>query len=120
LENSESIRPKIFISGDSWGCGEWTYFTPPIMSTVAHKGLEQYFIDDNYTVFNSSKGGSSNEFSIVRLSKDLQEYYSSGDIILWIQSDPIRDLRVHKPRSGYSNNIFVGLKSLYISPLPLL
>jgi hypothetical protein len=120
LENSDASDPKIFIGGDSWGCGEWA---DPIVlqsgrkmsSTVSHRGLEQYFINDNYTVFNSSKGGSSNRFSIERLAKDLQEYYSPGDIILWIQSDPIRDLRVHEHKHGYrnnySNNISIALKN---------
>jgi len=109
LENSEFNCPKIFIGGDSWGCGEWA---DPIVlksgammsSVVSHKGLEQYFIDDNYTVFNSSKGGSSNRFSIDRLAADLKNHYSSGDIILWIQSDPIRDLRIHEHKHGYRNN----------------
>jgi len=95
---------KIFIGGDSWGCGEWTE------QTVSHKGVEQYFINDNYTVFNSSKGSSSNKFSIDRLSKDLQEYYSPGDIIIWIQSDPIRDLRVGE-QGEYGDNIYVALKN---------
>ena len=95
---------KIFIGGDSWGCGEWTE------QTVSHKGGEQYFINDNYTVFNSSEGGSSNKFSIDRLDKDLRDYYISGDIIIWIQTDPIRDLRVEE-QGEYGNNIFVALKN---------
>ena len=99
--------PKIFIGGDSWGCGEWDWDK----SSILHKGLEQYFINDNYTVLNSSKGSSSNKFSIARLSNDLQENYSNGDIVLWIQSDPLRDLRIHEQGGGYGNNILLGLKN---------
>ena len=100
---------KIFIGGDSWGCGEWTE------QTVSHKGVEQYFINDNYTVFNSSEGGSSNKFSIDRLDKDLRDYYISGDIIIWIQTDPIRDLRVEE-QGEYGNNIFLHYIELRSGP----
>jgi hypothetical protein len=93
-------KPKIFIGGDSWGCGEW------IGHKVTHRGLEQYFLDVGYTVINSSRPSSSNIQSIIRLDESLKIF--NNDIILWIQTDPIRDvsidksqaLDVHKLRDG--------------------
>jgi len=81
----------IFIGGDSWGCGEWTCVDD--VYSISHPGLQQHFIDSGYTVVNSSEGNSSNLFSIDRLKNSLTEHYKHGDIILFIQTDSIRDLR---------------------------
>ena len=78
---------KVFISGDSWGCGEWQY------SHISHKGLEQYFIDNRFHVINSSKINSSNNESIERLENSLEKNYQSEDLIFWFKTDTIRDLR---------------------------
>jgi hypothetical protein len=100
------MLPKIFIGGDSWGCGEWAIDPQGVAHIVgygvAHKGLEQYFTDANYVVVNSSTGGSSNKGSIYKLTHSLKDY-KAGDIILWIQTDPIRDLRISP--GNYGNNI---------------
>ena len=77
----------ILIGGDSWGCGEWG---PD--SKIRHRGLEQYFIDKGYSVRNSSKGESSNKKSIQRLEKDIDQYHDKNNIVLWLQSDPIRNV----------------------------
>ena len=98
--------PKIFISGDSWGVGEWS---PPTehkiinkKAVIEHKGLEQYFIEDEFVVFNSSVGGGSNRDSIRSLENNLEKYFKDGDFIFWIQTDPIRNLR---PYSDLTNQI---------------
>lgn len=80
--------PTIFIAGDSWGCGEWNAH-----GKLNHGGIEQYFTEAGYKVVNSSVGGYSNENSIYDLEKSLQSNTSNSKIILWIQTDPIRDLR---------------------------
>lgn len=77
--------PQVFIGGDSWGTGE--------LPKLEHLGLEQYFREDGYTVFNSSLRGSSNHDSISQLLETLKVHYQPGDYIFWIQSDPIRNLR---------------------------
>ena len=76
--------PNIFISGDSWGTGE--------LPDLTHLGLEQYFREDGYQVYNSSTRGSSNKDSISLLLENLKQYYQTNDLIFWIQSDPIRNL----------------------------
>ena len=76
--------PQIFISGDSWGTGE--------LPDLIHLGLEQYFCEDGYTVFNSSTRGASNRDSVSLLLENLKLHYQSGDLIFWIQTDPIRNL----------------------------
>ena len=93
---SEKNQPKIFISGDSWGCGEWGLADwasdNPKAYGVTHSGLEQYFLNLGYEVINCSKGDSSNFESINRLKESLVDY-SNGDFVFWIQSDCLRDLR---------------------------
>lgn len=76
--------PNIFISGDSWGTGE--------LPNLVHLGLEQYFCNDGYQVYNSSTRGSSNRDSISLLLENLKQYYQPNDLIFWIQTDPIRNL----------------------------
>lgn len=79
-------KPKVIIAGDSWGCGEWT----EAGNEIGHYGLEQYFKDGGHDVVNTARSNSSNKDSINRLSQvNVQE----SDIVLWIQSDPLRDLR---------------------------
>jgi hypothetical protein len=84
-------KPKIFIAGDSWGCGEWD--SQDHIHKVYHKGLEQYFSDAGFSVSNTSVGSSSNNSAINRLSNALEAHYSTGDLVLYIQTDPLRDLR---------------------------
>jgi len=80
---------KIFIGGDSWARGEHPNFH--------HLGLQQYFVEEGYQVINSSVLGASNYDSIDILNNDLREQYQSGDLIFWVQTDPLRDLRGPKP-----------------------
>lgn len=82
---SEDKKHKIIISGSSWGCGEWDKG-----DVINHKGLEQYFIDDGFTVVNASVGGHSNKQSILAISDIIP---TNQDIVLWIQSDPVSELR---------------------------
>jgi hypothetical protein len=90
-------RPKIFIGGDSWGCGEWPVPTKGKIictkSKLEHKGLEQYLLEDDFVVYNSSVPDASNKLSILHLEKNLDDYFNNGDVVFWIQTDPIRNLR---------------------------
>jgi len=90
----------ILIGGDSWGCGEWTQFSESKYG-VSHKGLEQYLVDDGFSVVNSAQGGSSNRNSISRVAQQLD--HGVHDHIVWFQTDPFRDLK------------YVTLNSLFIS-----
>ena len=81
--------PQIFIGGDSWGTGE--------LPDLTHLGIEQYFREDGYTVFNSSTRGASNRDSIGLLLENLKLHYQTGDQIFWIQTDPIRNLNPVMP-----------------------
>ena len=80
----------ILIGGDSWGCGEWTWLSKRNYG-VSHKGLEQYLVDDGFSVVNSAQGGSSNSKSIRRVAQQLER--GNYDHIIWFQSDPLRDLK---------------------------
>ena len=90
-------KPKVFIGGDSWGCGEWVH---SLVSGphISHKGLEQYFLDSGYVVVNTAKGGSSNSKSIHRLDK---MNISDKDVVLWIQTDPMRNVDSMQIREGF-------------------
>jgi hypothetical protein len=79
---------KIFIGGDSWGCGEWD-----INGNLSHGGIAQYFNKDTHKVINVSRAGASNNQSIIRLHTELKSNYATGDLIFWIQTDPLRDVR---------------------------
>ena len=80
---------NIFIAGDSFGLGEFRYGG----GSRSHGGLAQYLREYGYTVFNSSKGGSSNSQALTRLQASMAEHYQQGDLVLFILSDPIRELR---------------------------
>jgi hypothetical protein len=84
--SSKEHPPKVFIAGLSWGRGEW------VGPNVVHRGIEQYFIDDGYTVFNVSKPRSTHTKVNQLLDRALTEHYSPGDLVFWIQADPIIDL----------------------------
>jgi hypothetical protein len=82
--------PKIFIGGDSWACGEWPAYES---ISVVHCGIEDYFIKDGHVVFNTARGGASNKHSISMLETELNNKFAVGDLIVWVQTDPIRNLR---------------------------
>jgi hypothetical protein len=88
--NSLSSMKTILIGGDSWGCGEWAWLSKRKYG-VSHLGLEQYLVDDGFSVVNCSEGGSSNRNSIDRVARQLE--LGNYDHIIWFQSDPLRDLK---------------------------
>ena len=91
------IRPgdTIVIVGDSWGCGEWGFVDGTY--NVTHLGLEEYLVDYGCKVYNLSKGGASNRYSINQLFKFLK--LLNPDIIFWFQTDSMRDLRPYNKSS---------------------
>jgi hypothetical protein len=76
---------EILISGDSWGCGEWCWAEN---NPISHKGIEQYFVNNNYFVKNTSRPGGSNDISVHKIKNNLNKNY---DAIVWFQTDPLRD-----------------------------
>jgi len=96
-----AMTQRILIGGDSWGCGEWHWDESkwPILS---HLGLEQYLVDDGFSVVNCSKGGSSNKDAVERIGRKLSS--DTYDYVIWFQTDPLRDLEP-LPKS---TNIFVN------------
>lgn len=98
---------KILIAGDSWGCGEWGNYSAvePLFSgrnhAITHLGLEQYLIDDGHEVHNLSKGGLSNNSTVINIQDNLHHNY---DYIFWFQTDPVRDiLRWDQEKSKWFN-----------------
>jgi hypothetical protein len=78
---------KIFIAGDSYGRGEWA-----ISGDLTHDGIEHYFKEIGCQVINCAGCGFSLRESFCALTDCLAEHYQTGDIILWIQTDPSRDI----------------------------
>lgn len=89
MKHSSRELPDIIISGDSWARGEWQYQTKEIL----HRGIEQYLEESNYSVVNVACPGDSNNESISRLEFYLNQNPVAEFTVLWIQTDPIRDLR---------------------------
>ena len=93
---------KILIIGDSWGCGEWRWSRPGVGGPV-HPGLELYLKEYGCDVTNLSVGGSSNSEILDRLN-DCIKINNSYDVIIWFQTDPLRDLQ------PYADNIEIFKK----------
>lgn len=83
---------KFLIGGDSWGMGVWNDGADSDYRVV-HPGFNKLLEDAGYTVHNCCQSNSSNIDSIRRLDSLIKDRYADGDIIIWFQSDPIRDLR---------------------------
>lgn len=83
---------KFLIGGDSWGMGVWNDGADSDYKVV-HPGLNQLLEEAGYTVHNCCRSNSSNTDSIRRLAALVKDQYTDGDIIIWFQSDPTRDLR---------------------------
>lgn len=85
---------KILINGDSWGVGEWglnyveNLVKDPKLPGLTHRGLEHYFKEKGYEVFNISKGGESNLGSL-EIFDNLEN--KDFDFIFWFQTDFLRD-----------------------------
>lgn len=108
------MKQDVAIFGDSWGCGEWpdpesprfrdivqqinrnypnsAKFLPPIQKQLEHLGLEQYFTELGYNVFNASFPAESNSYSINQLTKFLHSNQSNC-IILFIVTEPTRNFK---------------------------
>lgn len=81
---------RVLIAADSWGCGEWKVFG----REIAHLGLELYLTEYGCTVTNISVPACSNIDSINNIKNKLVD--NTYDIIIWFQTDPIRDLRPYE------------------------
>jgi len=84
-----SPNDTILIAGDSWACGEWTIEDGSW--AVTHRGLEHFLIEYGCKVHNVGMGGASNKDAVGYLTESLETI--KPDVILWFQTDPIRDLR---------------------------
>jgi hypothetical protein len=80
------MKEKIIIFGDSWGKGEWCDKT----NKLIHKGIEQYFEDDDFIVKNCSIPGGSFNY-ITKSMDDHIHFVKNYDIIIFIQTDPFRN-----------------------------
>jgi hypothetical protein len=69
------------ITGDSWSQGEWDKLP---YYHVAHKGVEQYLIDDGNTVTNVGRGGYNNNESLAAIP--LIDF----DHLVYFYTDPLR------------------------------
>jgi len=78
---------KIGIFGDSWGSGEWNHDINDYR--VLHRGVEQYLVDDGYTVENYSIPAGSNHESYLKIKENHQAF----DHIIWFTSEPSRDFQ---------------------------
>ena len=98
----------ICIVGDSWGCGEWSDIDGQY--GICHDGLYAYLTNDGHHVINLSIPGGSNIEAYNRLcAADPQGF----DLILFFQSDPLRDYRQKtKTNKFYDAELFVHIEHL--------
>lgn len=83
---SNANKPKIFVAGSSWARGEW------VGPKVVHRGMIQYFEDDEYTVIDASQSRSYHSRAIENLDIKLQQHHTPGDLIFFVFADPLLDL----------------------------
>lgn len=83
---------KILIIGDSWGRGEWLCQPRTQIYHPVHLGLESYLKEYGCDVNNLSQGGYSNS-NIFNSLHDHMAINNSYDVIIWFQTDPLRNLR---------------------------
>ncbi len=81
---------RIYIGGDSWGCGEWGMPDPlrnwSGTQVILHRGLEQYLLDDGHSVTNTSGGGDSNMRTYDKILNSKEH-----DIYIIFQTISLRD-----------------------------
>jgi hypothetical protein len=96
FSNLDSLPPNILEELKLFGFDGISSLSKSIGThVVLHKGLEQYFIDDGFPVINISIGNDSN-FSIINRLSNLVSGKEDDFLIIWIQTDPLRDLRPYK------------------------
>jgi hypothetical protein len=81
-------KPKIFVAGLSWALGAWKG------AEVIHGGIQEYFANAGHQVVNAAKPRTYHQKINQILDQKLAESYQPGDIIFWIQADPLLDLIV--------------------------
>jgi hypothetical protein len=90
--NKHHLLPeKILIELKSFGFRDVHSINDAIGNhTLVHTGIQQYFEDMGCRIKNISRGGASNNYAIKALSSiDLSNFTT----VIWIQTDPIRDLQ---------------------------
>lgn len=103
------MSSHVLIAGDSWGGGEWNLEC----TAVLHRGLEQYFENDGYTVANISKGGNSNLDIVARLSRHLDHYNTQPpDVILVFQTEYTRDFKHHAMQEDFKSSDFSYVETI--------
>tara|TARA_B110000503_G_scaffold69416_1_gene108192 strand:+ start:6100 stop:6822 length:723 start_codon:yes stop_codon:yes gene_type:complete len=103
---------KILIAGDSWGCGEWSVDEPRDtdciyfgkFTSIAHKGLEQYLLDDGHSVTNLSIPGGTFRTTLESLQLENGTY----DAKFVFVTDAFRGVTKHHdvPAFRYKHNWF--------------
>jgi hypothetical protein len=96
---------KIVIFGDSWGCGEWCNIT----HKVIHNGISQYFSESGHIVYNHSIPGGS-IINVLGVMNDYKQLINDSDIVLYFQTDPIRNLRPFDDKTFDSFRTYDSLK----------
>jgi hypothetical protein len=81
-------KSKVFVAGLSWAMGEWQG------PEVQHGGIQEYFAEAGYKVINSAKPRVYHQRINQILDQKLTESYQPGDLIFWVQADPLLDLIV--------------------------
>lgn len=84
---------KILISGDSWGFAVYDTTVNPV--GIIPEAFGHQLTNRGYDVENVSVAGSNNNNSVRKLSWALDRD-SSFDTIIWVQTDPFRDLRTDR------------------------
>jgi len=84
------MKKTVHIFGASWACGE--YHLKDNQYTITHAGFETFLSESGFKVVNYAKGGLSNSEIIQSIVKN-KDQIKDTDIVFFIQTDPIKDLR---------------------------
>ena len=96
---------RILMVGDSWPAGEFKINPDQTHSTMTHRGVQEYFLEDNISVINICNPGGSNLQSVKRLSDFLLTNNLDNDTVvlfwiteffreIWVYNNAIPDLNL--------------------------
>jgi hypothetical protein len=94
------------ITGDSWSQGEWDGY--PNNYHVAHRGIEQYLLDDGYRVTNVGQGGYNNLESLLAVTD------TKFDHLVFFYTDPLRQATKNQIQYQLPNEI-IRNHNIYLS-----
>ena len=83
------IDMHIMVAGDSWACGEWGHTDSGY--GLLHSGITTELESQGHRVYRTAQGGHSNRQQLQLIARYLEGLHHT-DAVLFIQTDPLRDV----------------------------